>query len=352
MLKMQRKQLTSLAQVEQLFKIVYSNITTSSPFTSQHWQLAWANSLEVLPEICIFTLNQKPIGFCWLSKTRLQKAKLFAFYTLNQMGNTAHDQVWIEHNGIVAPSEQLSNCYLLLFKALKEFKVFKLYISMASQSDIHKPIIDSGFKTTSDCVEGYRTNLNRESVIDQFSKNSRSQVRRSKRHLEQRFGEIQIFEAEPDERSSYLGHLAEKHIERWGKSEEGSGFTNPYFLQHHNYLLQHSLNETSVVKVCAGQTVIGYSYSLLAKESVYFYCAGINYDIACSKIKPGITLHTELMEFYKSKGYHWYDFLGGYARYKESLSTNRYLFTNVSIYTRSFFGSLAYRLTLIKERLL
>lgn len=347
----QRKSLASFEEAKLFLRDVHECIDVPTPFTSLAWQESWISSLKVLPILFTFKLGSQTIGYCWIaSKNMLSLLPLSSWY-LNQTGVTAQDQVWVEYNTIICSKKHEQACLTALLNKAKIDRVCKLYISMSYDIAISKDLVDNSIRVDSENVNGYRTFLLTSDLEKHLSKNTRSQIRRSTRLLEQDYGAISVIEASEEQLHSYLTKLGSLHKDKWSKSSEGSGFNNPLFLSHHKYLLENFRENVSIIEIKAGTTLLGYSYNLIFGDTVYFYCSGINYQYENNKIKPGYTLHSTLMEYYRTKGFYWYYFLGGESRYKKSLSTETYMFSNLTIYTRSIEGRLASALQRIKQKL-
>ena len=347
---LERKILASFEEAKSFLREVHEYIEVPTPFTSLVWQESWASSLRLFPAIYVFKLDSHPIGYCWIAcKKTLPFPPLISWY-LNQSGKTHEDQIWIEYNTIICSKEHEQACLVSLLNEAKKNHVCKLYISMSHDISIDKKLIENTFDIIAETINGYRTSLLTPNLYKQLSKNTRSQIRRSIRLLEDHFGLISVNEASKAKLHSYFDNLGALHKEKWSDSTEGSGFNNPSFLLHHRYLLKNFSKYVSIVEVKAGPTLLGYTYNLILGDTVYFYCSGINYQFTNNKIKPGYTLHFVLMEYYRNKGFHWYDFLGGESRYKKSLCTETYAFKNLTLYTESKEGRLACLLNRLKQK--
>jgi hypothetical protein len=347
----QRKILASLEEAKSFLRNVHQYIDAPTPFTSLVWQESWISSLNVLPVLYTFKLGSQTIGYCWIArKNTLSLLPLSSWY-LNQTGVADQDQVWVEYNTIICSKKHEQACLTSLLKKAKVDHICKLYISMSHDIAISKDLTDNSIRVDSENVNGFRTSLITADLEKHLSKNTRSQIRRSARLLEQHYGAIFVNEAsEKAQLHSYLDKLGALHKKKWNDSAEGSGFDNPFFLSHHRYLLENFPENVSIIEIKAGTTVLGYSYNLVFGDTVYFYCSGINYQFTNNKIKPGYTLHFTLMEYYRNKGFHWYDFMGGESQYKKSLCTESYVFKNLTLYTKSIEGRLACFLQRLRQK--
>jgi hypothetical protein len=348
LIKIKKISLSTFKEAETLLLECYQNIEYQTIFLSMQWQLSWLKSLAVLPTICLFENENKIIGFAWLSDNPLKIVSRFHYTLLNQTGIKEADQVWIEFNNIICSEEYLEGCVQALMETqFTDTSNLKFYISMCKETSPWLNFASkSGCPIVVDRVVGYKTKLDFDSytdeIIDRFSKNTRSQIRRSNKAILKNHGKLLISQANQKNTMAFFSSLGNLHIKRWNESPEGSGFTNEQFLSHHTHFLSHFPGKANVLKISAGDLTLGYCYTFLDKETVYFYCSGINYDIETKPIKPGYSIHFELMKYYANKGFKWYDFMGGDSRYKQSLSTNKYFFSNISIYKKSLLGKLLY----------
>jgi CelD/BcsL family acetyltransferase involved in cellulose biosynthesis len=126
---------------------------------------------------------------------------------------------------------------------------------------------------------------------------------------------------------------AEWHRQRWGDTSEGSGFDNPHFVNFHNDLIKQAFlrQEIKLIRVTAGKHTLGFLYCFSFHNKIYFYLSSINYEVTDNKLKPGLVMHYMAIQHFESLGYDSYDFLGGEARYKKSLSTVSYPLAMLSI---------------------
>ena len=108
-------------------------------------------------------------------------------------------------------------------------------------------------------------------------------------------------------------------------------------------------DNAELIAVYAGSILIGVSLNLIDEHHVGFYCSGINYNIPNKKIKPGYIFHTQMIKHYKSLGKHEYDFLAGYAQYKQSLSTEVYNLKTLRLTKRNLRGTLIHLLRSLKQ---
>jgi hypothetical protein len=80
---------------------------------------------------------------------------------------------------------------------------------------------------------------------------------------------------------------------------------------------------------------LGYLVNFVYKDSVYFYLSALT-TLNNNKIKIGLSLHSRAIQYYLRSNIKVYDFLGGEARYKESLSNSKYALSMKSFNRKSY----------------
>jgi CelD/BcsL family acetyltransferase involved in cellulose biosynthesis len=218
-------------------------------------------------------------------------------------------------------------------------KLQEVIIGLSSrkvQDDFHRYFSESSILIQS---LGYEVNLSaieKNYLQEVLSKNTRSQINRSNKILNE-LGDL-VFRVVTDKNEiKYLyKDIAKIHIERWGNTAEGSGFTNDEFLTFHQQLLDKSDKNTVQIAVLSlNNSPIGYLVNFVYKQKAYFYLSALT-SFDNNKIKVGLTLHEKTISYYREQGLKSYDFLAGEARYKDSLSSSQYTLSMNSFYRKSF----------------
>lgn len=328
-------------------------------FTTSFWIISWLESLPTPPQVFYFCKDEKVIGIALLNIT--QSHKLLPMHTkawLNQMGDMQSDQSWIEFNKVYChPEDQAACSEALAEHLLGNNVVYELFVSMTTELTLWSSIAEKLNKAIDKkTITGFRRHLGNcctaEKIIETLSKNSRSQLRRAIKKTQSELGPIELSVASDSQTEAYLAELAQLHIKQWEKTKEGSGFKNSIFTAQHDYLLKHASEFITLLKVTAGETILGYTYNFTWQDTVYFYCSGVNHEIYSGEnhsnthLKPGYVLHLYAMAYFAEKGFTTYDFLGGDSQYKRTLANEEYNFYQVSIYNDNATGKL---LSLLKR---
>lgn len=256
------------------------------------------------------------------------------FVKLNQLwlhrhGEVNCDQIWMEHNDVLALPEHSQRIRQAMFKHLlaSDSMWHEIYVGMADTSvlqaieseDIKKRIIIASPAFRVDLTQ----HVDLASYLSVLSKNTRAQVAKSERNITSH-GEITLELASSlSEKQTFLSQIAQKHIKRWGHTIHGSGFSNQIFIDfHYRLILQDTENKNCrLYRLCQNGEALGYVYLLTTAHTWYFYLSAISFH-KDPKIKVGLLLHTLIIEQAIEAGVHYYDFMAGEAQYKRSLSNS------------------------------
>ena len=165
-----------------------------------------------------------------------------------------------------------------------------------------------------------------DSFLAGLSANARQQLRSSRRRIERDHGALRLDQTlDLREASAWLDAAGAWHLERWGPSSganvPASGFANPTFVDFHRRLVSAALpaGRIQLLRIAAGDRVFAYLYNFVTNGRVEFYLSGIDYTVG-EPSRPGLLAHWLAVEHALSAGMDAYDFLGGEARYKRTLS--------------------------------
>lgn len=331
----------NIQEVIQQWNAIALATSNASPFLTAAWIESWLSSLPEVPQVALLIEGEKTVGICIIGESvSVNLGVKIRTALINQAGKPDLDQVWIEYNDVVCIDQYKADFYRLLSKELSRQGFDKLSISMAEQNAI-LPIRKS-FKRPIDtvCTKGFIMPLSKNTdVLADLSSNSRSQIKRSNKKLEAQYGPLTILRGNSvRQKEEMLISLSILHRKQWGSTQFGSGFDNPVFSAQLQKLMLDDTNFIDIVSVNAGDTVVGYSLNYLLGDTVYFYCSGINYDIASKHIKPGYSLHLMIMNYYAQNGFAFYDYMGGESQYKKSLSKYSITFQSISVPLRTIKG--------------
>ena len=296
----------------------------SSFFTSWYWIESWLQVMGPSVSICKVYSAERLVGLGLFVIAREKRHKVLCVtqIRLQSTGDEHQDQVWPEYNGmLVAKGFEVE-----IYRGLMEFLVEKggdwdeLVIGPVDDS-LLMPLSRSKYhlvdlwNAPSFGVDLVGIRSDGQCYLDSLSKNTRYQIRKAIRQcgdgLSLHWAESEI------EAQQYLCAIAKLHKQRWSQD---SGFNNDVFVNFHKALIRQCFDKgvIEIVKLQVQGEDVGYLYNFLFKNRVYFYLSGIDL-VTASKMKPGLVLHALCIQRHLERGAESYDFLGGYARYKENL---------------------------------
>ncbi len=244
----------------------------------------------------------------------------------------ATDQIWIEYNDFLI--QNASRPYIR--QKITEFLIDQtewdeLIIGVSTKEVLQdyehpKLVKNIEWATTSYQVDLNLIRENEKPYLNTLSRNTRYQIRKSLKSY-QEFGAIKIDSATNiDQAMSWLKDVSKLHIKRWNKTKIGSGFVNNEFVNFHKKLMTNCFKDSKfeLLKVTAGEHVVGFLYNFIYNQKVRFYLSSFNYENNENGRKPGLLTHYLAIEHYLKKGFSLYDFMGGNSRYKRSFCTTSF----------------------------
>jgi CelD/BcsL family acetyltransferase involved in cellulose biosynthesis len=178
-----------------------------------------------------------------------------------------------------------------------------------------------------------------------LSSNTRQQIRRSIKAYEQS-GSLSISVASSVGTAiEYLQGLQKLHDAHWQRRGKDGAFASEFTRTFHDRLVRDAVarGEVQMLRVTAGDEVVGYLYNFVRDGHVYFYQSGLKYT-EDPKFRPGLVCHYLAVMHNLKVDNRIYDFLAGPQRYKQSLGP-----ANVKMYWLAFQKP---RLAFVVERLL
>lgn len=305
-----------------------------SCFLSWEWISAWLQANFAANEQVIVVQASKNgfiVGLAIFS-IRLKKTflgKRLKQLWLNRTGCEQKDQIWIEHNDFLTTRSDATAIRKLMFNALLSRQDWwdEIFIGLSTHSVIDSLYQEHQFMRELIHSPSFSADISQCSTLDDYlqtlSKNTRSQLNRSRRGLDAA-GKVSLTRAETEiEKRQYLSEISTLHIEKWGPTLHGSGFSNSLFVEfHENIIFNDTTNQYSrLYKLSQNGQSLGYVYLLLNKDIWSFYLSAIEFH-SDPKIKIGLVLHSMIIEEAIQAGVSTYDFLAGDAQYKKSLTNS------------------------------
>jgi CelD/BcsL family acetyltransferase involved in cellulose biosynthesis len=306
-------------------------------FTSWGWVKCWLECLpqSIHPQALIAENSNGIVGLGLMNHRRRRRRKVVVSngLFLNETGVDELDALTVEHNGLLADSAIAPDvkraCLEFLLNQVSDWD--ELVVSGVDADGNLSQCLDSPPAGIRRQVikeyACYTVNLAalRESRADYLSKlssNTRQQVRRAMRLCEQA-GPLQLVEAASlADANLFYEEMKRLHEVYWHAKGQPGAFANEFCDRFHRQLISDRWphGEIQLLRVHAGSDLLGYLYNFAYDGRIYSYQSGFRYDDD-PKRKPGMICHVLAVQHNVARGAAVYDFLGGDARYKESLST-------------------------------
>jgi CelD/BcsL family acetyltransferase involved in cellulose biosynthesis len=317
------------AGVEQLWQQLEARAQPSY-FLSWGWIANWIAALPIddTPQLAVVSEDRLPTAAFFLGQRRVRRHLVLPSNALffNATGSPRHDEVCIEHNGLLAGAGARRSLGAILDLIPGDWD--ELFLPATDRYAFD----DLGAGAA---LGSYRVRIDRESAapfvdldavrgmeggyVSLLGASTRTQLRRTRRIV----GNLDV-EVAADETHALdiWGELLRLHAQRWASRGERGAFADPWFERFHRRLITSRLptGEIQLLRVRAGTTTIGCLYNFAYRGRVLFYQSGLaSFDDP--HIKPGFLCHAAAVEYNALAGHQVYDLLGGDSRYKQSLAT-------------------------------
>ncbi|MER2491702.1 GNAT family N-acetyltransferase [Catenovulum sediminis] len=298
--------------------LVLERESQGSFFTSVCWLKHFVSTSQTPPYLArIFGAGQ----LTGLAFVFFRQKKFIKQAWINRSGDPREDQVWLEYNQVLTTEDPRTQLAILSDYLCRVHSVDEINIGtstkaqlMNHQSNVWSKVLwqAKGYSCT---LDASKSNLS--GLLSHFSKNTRSQIKRSIKLLNG-MGNVSLRRAsQVDEALMAFEEAGKLHKLKW---QDKSGFVNPFFQTFHVQLIKGAFPHNIdfwILRV--GETDCAYVYNFIYRKTAYFYLAGFQ-TFSDNKIKIGLVSHVLIMLEYARLGFTCYDFMAGDDRYKKSLS--------------------------------
>lgn len=306
----------------------------ASFFLSDDWVDTWLNvfGAELHPEILIFHSNDEPVGacvlvhrLCWLKCIPLRRVYL------NCAGENESDGTAIEYNRLMCLPGHEQGVSSSLHQYLQQKSWDELILSGIERQAGAQQLQDEAFRVQTDersCLYIDLAALRNKDVTYEstLSANARQQIRRSIRLYEESAGPVSLQQAATQgEAFCFFNELIALHQKSWQAKGEAGAFSSAKFRKFHERLIERTFceNRVHLLRVVAGDQVIGVLYNFYYGGRVYFYQSGFMYQDD-KRMKPGLVTHYFAINHYRAlPDALEYDLLAGDSQYKRSLANSQ-----------------------------
>lgn len=332
---------------------LFSHQSNPSAFLHPDVYSVWVRSKWGSSAIQYVARTEKgmPIGSWFLS----QRPRRFLFGNgvtawLNADGGPASDTLFIEYNELLAAPAHEDDVLDAFVSQIRNSHIDQFIVSGAEgrfSSRLRHRFEDWHIEhETWPCayVDLRAVREAREGYLGLIGPNTRYRIRRTARRF-QRAGSLTMQVASsPAEATEWLESMCRLHQRSWRDRGEDGAFASVERRSMHSRLAKLSGSEdlVQILRVCAGDSVIGLLYCLAAGGRVMYYQSGLDYSLDPSA-HPGLLLHSVAIQHFADRGYAEYDFLAsptGKDLYKQQLATKVRFLDWVTLTRPSILGSI------------
>lgn len=251
---------------------------------------------------------------------------------LHEVGDKVLDSLTIEYNGLICEDghEREALAAVLDHLAHNDKRWLTLYLPGMAADDVPFERVRSlGMAMRSRQRAAHYIDLaelrdgGNDYLPTVLSSKARGAVRRTARKLQAGFGELCVtIAATIEEKLAFFQAMVQLHESHWSEEEQDRGaFGNPRILRFHERLIAQSgdCEGAQLIRVNAGDHIVGYVYNLAWRDTLYFYQAGIDYRRFGDSGSPGLLLLTRAVEHALASGMARFELMAGDSAYKRTL---------------------------------
>jgi CelD/BcsL family acetyltransferase involved in cellulose biosynthesis len=307
-----------------------------SPFTTWAWIATWLRNLpdDVAP--LVFRGRDEAglaaLGLLVQAKER-GVGRLFGRHSLHlqETANAELDEITVEYSGLLVRRGAEQPAYAALFDALGEWPRGwrRLRIAATAHGDaIAAALPDSMRAVSVDAQPAHYVDLaavraGGGDYMATLGRSTRSSLRQTARAYA-RLGPLRSqVAADAGTALAWLAELEALHTRYWRSRGRPGAFASEFFRRFHRDLVTAGTRSgyTRVIRVTAGDCVVGYLYTLCWRSRIYFYNSGLNYGLLEKGDRPGAAALYLAIEQAMHEGFDEFDFLAGAQGYKARMST-------------------------------
>jgi len=321
-------------KAEREWAALFARAPHASPYLASAWVSSYVDTFAgVLPCEQLLVRNQynELIASCLLTK-RVDRRALLPLRRayLNTAGERDADSVVVEHNGVLCCAVSAAPVYEQLALHIEQSSVDEFQLSGGTEEAVTLMLGalphwrgDIEWRE-SPCVDLAALRGAGGDHLAVISRNTREQLRRSLRKYGEIGGLIVDAAASLSEAHAMFDEMVLLHEARWQSLGQRGGFASPVRRDFHRLFIERAfpVGQVQLLRVRAGDRVLGVLYNLVANGHVCFYQSGLRFDDS-NHLKPGLVAHHLAIQHCLRAGYDLYDFLPsspGEGRYKNSLA--------------------------------
>jgi CelD/BcsL family acetyltransferase involved in cellulose biosynthesis len=302
-----------------------------SIFLSPLWIETWLETFGDVVQASLVTFRAagQDVGVCMVVQTPASLARPLRRLSLNASGEPAEDTLYVELNDVLCrPGWQTETA-----RALGAYVIGQSWDECKLDGFCPGPVYDelkrefAGLEIEENWQASYYVNIAalRTAGISyaQALGPGREKYLQRKLRYHAQLGELRVEAAATSEQAGLmLDELAVLNLRRFRKLGRSSIWNSKRFWAFHRSFIRRGFaaGNVQLLRVTAGQELVGLLFNLVHNNKVYFYQCGYNYT-ADRRLSPGVVTLALAVEYSREAGFDEFDFLAGDSAYKEWMST-------------------------------
>lgn len=299
-------------------------------FQSWAWLGCWLSATPSRPLLVRASQGSQTVGLGFLGRNLARRHFLSVRQLcLNETGLPDHDQLTIEHNGLLMARDFSAELPTQLFRALLTSQALGAWDEIVLSGIPPKWMeaakaagleVELDRQNADYCVDLEKVRSSGRSWQAGLSSNLRSQFRQSRTFAE-RIGALSLSQATTTEEAlTYFDGLMALHTAYWNALGKSGAFASDFSVAFHRALISQSADsgKIEILRLSAADQVLGYLYNFHYQGTVSNYQSGFSY-LDDNRHRPGLLAHGLAIEKSLADGLLRYDFLAGDSSYKQRL---------------------------------
>lgn len=326
---------------------IYNQLPEATAFSCAEWVDAWLSTVgrTTSAEFLQFEEGHAPIAICLLAKSQVRRGPFsVSTHWFGTAGEPETDSVFVEFGDILCrPGREaaFAEAFLAFVRDLNwdEFIFPRMNPSLALDAIIKSA---ADYEVLVEKIPSRFVNLDefRDPVIafeESLPRKLRQQLRQSFR-IFQELGPVSLrAAASTEEAVTMLEELASLHEASWkARGFPRGAFGSEAFCEFHRQIIRSTFADGGVhlLRITAGQTVVGLVYNIVSRGISYYYQSGLSYHLN-SRVKPGFISQVMCVNYSRDAGLKVYDFMGGDTPYKRELGKDSHDLITVTLRRQS-----------------
>ncbi len=332
--KLSSEPVTRLTQVQFEWQDLQKR-SECSYFQSWSWISCWLQKIAIKQQVTLVRVHQEGVlvGLGFFIPAQLTRHKIIHadVMFLNEYPIADNDMV-MEYNGLLVQTGCEQPVYQQVLQYLhQQFpSIDEFHFGALSQQPAYSALAQcktDGFNhvvhatSTSWQVDLTKFEPDLDAYLARLSKNSRAQIRYSKKHYEKHSPVLLQVAANVEQALIFFDALKKLHIKHWQTKGQRHAFADDKWEDFHRYIIEQNFSsgEIQLIRIANEQQDIAYLFNYVWRNRVYVLQMGFNY-LDNSRIKPGYLAHAMAVVYNRDNAMQLYDFMHGFSRYKSSLS--------------------------------